>query len=124
MFLFLLVFTCSGYTHCDKNAEKDYLGCWIDSREENKPPYEGAVFRPCGYKEFPPSRFRFKFELLEDGICKILKVSPIDAHYMEEGTWKFDAPTNTLTLYNANGTLHRSYEVLKAEHDLLELRSF
>jgi hypothetical protein len=118
----LVIFTFSGFSTCIEKAESELLGCWVNSREESKVPSVSTIFRPCDFKEFPPSRFRFTFELMKAGKCKIGMVGPTDAHYMENGTWAFDKKTNLLELFNAEGNSHRKFEVLDFGENLLELK--
>ena len=118
----LVIFTFSGFSTCVENSEKELLGCWKNSREESKDPAVSTVFRPCDFMEFPPSRFRFSFELMKAGKCKISMVGPTDAHYMENGTWTFDKKTKVLELFTAEGNSHRKFELLKFEKNFLELK--
>lgn len=120
--LTLLTFVFSGFSTCIENQETELLGCWKNSREESKDPAVSIVFRPCDFMEFPPSRFRFSFELMKAGKCKISMVGPTDAHYMENGTWTFDKKTKVLELFNAEGNSHRKFELLKFEENFLELK--
>jgi len=119
----LVIFVVSGFSTCVENQEKELLGCWANSREESKVPSVSTIFRPCDFKEFPPSRFRFKFELMKAGKCEISMVGPTDAHYMENGTWAFDKKTHLLELFNGEGNSHRKFEVLNLGENLLELKS-
>ena len=52
--------------------DSNLLGSWTNSREENQLNSNDLVFRTFDFKKFPPSRFRFKMELNEDGSCKYL----------------------------------------------------
>ena len=57
-----LVMTISLFALMSCNKEKvnkrNLKGCWTHSYEES---YD--IYRPCDYKEFPPSRYRLTFEL-------------------------------------------------------------
>ncbi len=99
------------------------LGSWTDSREENQLNPNGLVFRPSDFKKFPPSRFRFKMELNEDGSCKYLYLHPTDRHRMVSGKWDYDTKTQTLKILDVNGKIIKSYKVTKADKDLLLLRN-
>ncbi|MEM7087870.1 MAG: hypothetical protein AAF489_16935 [Bacteroidota bacterium] len=118
----LVIFVFSGYSTCVENQEKELLGCWKNSREESKDPSVSTVFRPCDFMEFPPSRFRFSFELMKAGECRIAMVGATDAHYMENGTWTFDKKTRLLELFNAEGNSHRVFEIINFGENLLELK--
>jgi hypothetical protein len=118
----IAIFTLSSFSTCVQNAEKELLGCWMNSREESKDPAVSTVFRPCDFMEFPPSRFRFSFELMKAGECKISMVGTTDAHYLEDGTWAFNKRTKLLELFDGNGNSHRKFEVLGIDTNLLELK--
>lgn len=118
----LIIFVFSGFSTCIENQEEELLGCWANSREESKDPVVSTIFRPCDYMEFPPSRFRFSFELMKAGKCEILRVGPTDAHYTENGTWTFDRKMHLLELFNAEGNNHRKFKVLNLGENLLELK--
>lgn len=118
----LVIFTLSSFSTCVENAEKELLGCWKNSREESKDPALSTAFRPCDFMEFPPSRFRFSFELKKEGECKMSMIGATDAHYMENGTWTFNKKTNLLELFDKEGNSYRKFEVLRVESDLLDLK--
>ena len=120
--LYLLVLVCGSFTTCQDIQETNLVGCWANSREESKDPSVRTMFRPCDFKEFPPSRFRFTFELMKAGKCEILRVGATDAHYTEFGTWTFDKKTHLLELFNVEGNSHRKFEILNLEANLLELK--
>src|ERR1039457_2199153 len=86
-----------------KINKSDLLGCWTDSREENTQGSNVFIFRPCDYKVFPPSRYRFKMNLKSGSICSWLELAINDAHYMVDGTWTFNEATNELKLLNNEG---------------------
>ena len=94
----------------EKINNRNLKGCWIHSHEEN---YE--TYRPCNYKEYPESRFRFTFDLMKNNKCEYLFLAPDDTHYMEEGTWNLDKENNILELNN------EKYKITHFESDLLML---
>ncbi len=91
--------------------DSNLLGSWTDSLEENQLNSNGRVFRTFDFKKFPPSRFRFKMELNEDGSCKYLH--PTDRHGMISGKWDYDAKTQTLKILDVDGKIIKSHKVLK-----------
>lgn len=119
MICILAVFFTS-FNSCQEKGEKQLLGCWTDSYEENKPDSSSQLFRSCDYS-FPPSRFRFSFDLKRNGICSYFKLSPDDGHYMEDGTWQFDPGTKVLEIWNLNKVKVSAFEVLKAQNNQLFL---
>jgi hypothetical protein len=81
------------------------LNCWVHVYEENPDVYS-QVYQVCELsEELPPSRFRATYTFLEDGICKYLALSPIDAHYTATGTWEFDKGNRQVKVYDENGDL-------------------
>ena len=100
----------------EKSDSQKLLGCWTDSREEST--NEFSVYRPCDYKSFPASRFRFKMVLKEDGKCKWLYLAPNDGHHMKPGSWKILEESRVLTVYAENGReteLSRAFELAEDE---------
>ena len=84
-------------------SKSDLLGCWTESREENAPGSNVFIYRPCDYRVFPPSRYRFKMILSSGSKCSWLVLASNDGHYMQDGTWTFNEETNELILYNTEG---------------------
>ena len=124
-FILYLLFAFSFTIHAqtDLIKEKDLLGCWVDSREENINYSDIRVFRPCGYKSFPPTRFRYYFSLKENNECRYKVVGSRDIHYMEEGLWSYDPKTKQLTIANLDGKPLRIYYVVRLENNLLGLKN-
>jgi|SRR5687768_1440243 len=111
---------------CRKSSEElgpaFLINCWIHSLEEQNnvqgPP---DIFRPCDYKDFGPARYRHKINLKADNQAEYLVLSPIDAHYTEEGTWEFDDVNSILRILDASGEIFYEYEVLEIQEDKLIL---
>lgn len=97
-------------------------GCWTDSREEYQHDDGFKVFRPCTYKRFPASRFRYRMDLQADGSCTWLGLAPNDRHSMKPGTWHHDKATQTLRIKDAAGKAVHTYEVLEIRKDMLKVR--
>jgi len=97
------------------------LGCWTDSREENTD--NTNIYRPCDFKSFPISRFRFKMDLKENGSCAYLYLAPNDAHHMKDGTWTFDENTKTLKIFNASNEVIKNFIIAKVGEDILQIEN-
>ncbi|MCB9233712.1 MAG: hypothetical protein H6581_18790 [Bacteroidia bacterium] len=97
------------------------VGCWTDSREENAPGSTTQAFRPCDFKKFPASRFRFRMDLKSDQTCQWLYLAPNDAHHMEPGTWTYDPGTHLLKIKNNAGKEVQKYEVKGGNAEVLLL---
>lgn len=120
--LALMVLVFSDFNKCSNKSGMDFLGCWMDSREENKAETDSNIYRPCDFKEFPPSRFRFSFELLENGDCLWFRLDPADAHSMEKGTWTFDVQTRILEVRDLQKKIVKKYLVVDFSDQMLTLK--
>ena len=98
---------------------------WFHSYEEQKNHAEPiAIYRPEGFKEFPPSRFRMKYLFKEDGSCQWLVLHPADAHYLKSGTWEVSRDeTQVILIYNQQHNLQRSFRIIEIQKDLLRIES-
>ena len=48
-------------------------------------------------------------------------LSPVDAHYMEEGVYDFDVETSILKIENMDGDIINRYIVVEIAHDQLKM---
>ncbi|MFZ6033905.1 MULTISPECIES: hypothetical protein [Melioribacter] len=92
---------------------------WYDSYEEKTDSTD--IFRPEGYKEFPPSRFRRRITFNDDGACSWLVLHPADAHYLETGTWKFNGAERLIFVYNNKGEEVHVMKILELNRELLRV---
>ncbi len=117
--LYILGFiTFSGTCAQDKSL---LIGCWTDSREENVGDTDISIYRPCEYKEFPPSRFRFTMELRENNECSWLYLAPNDAHHMKEGTWMYEEKDATLVIFDENQNEIKRFKIEFLDEDILKV---
>lgn len=124
--LIVLIILALSFNICGQTNEiskAKLIGCWTDSREENVARSGESIYRHCDFKEFPPSRFRFKMELKDDGKCLWLDLAYNDGHKMKEGTWVFDEKTNTVQLTDLDGTIAREFVINKADFDILVIEN-
>lgn len=91
---------------------------WISSYEEQEPGGEVDLYRPAGYKEFPPRRFRMQYIFLEGGSCQWLYLGPTDGHYFKPGRWQLLAD-NVLQIEQGEETVR--YHVVELAEDLLRI---
>ncbi|MFA6401663.1 MAG: hypothetical protein WCX31_08565 [Salinivirgaceae bacterium] len=105
-----------------KINKSDLFGCWTDSREENDLQTTICVYRPCNFKEFPLSRFRFKMDLRNDFTCSWNYLAPNDAHSMQEGTWTYNEEKTELIITNSEGEQVEKFVVEQVEKDLLKIK--
>ncbi len=87
------------------------INCWIHAHEED-PADDIDLYIVCDANDLPISRFRKTIDLRSDGTATYLVLSPIDAHYTEEGSWNFDLASQTLEILNADGKIHLSQTVV------------
>ena len=95
---------------------------WKRSFEEETDSVQ--IFRPSDYKEFPPARFRQTYDFMEDYTCKYLVLSPNDAHYFEEGTWRYDSENKILEITTSQNNIVIKYRITNLSEDLLTMISF
>ena len=97
------------------------INCWIHSHEED---YADDIdlYRLCDAGDLPISRFRKTLDLRMDGTATYLVLSPIDAHYTEEGTWSYLTESQTLEILQADGKIHLSKLINVIDENTLELK--
>ena len=100
-----------------------FFGCWVDSREENEADSKISIYRPCDYKEFPQSRFRFKMVLRPDYSCSWLYLAPNDGHKLIEGKWYFDKEKSILKILNLRGGLVKRFNIEEIEKDKMSIKN-
>ncbi len=100
----------------------DLCNCWMHSREEQESNSDDRIFRPCDYKEFPPSRFRQSYTFNSDGSCKYLFLAPTDGHYNKDATFTFDNESKELVIKKKEGGEMRM-QLLTLEKDLMLIKS-
>lgn len=93
---------------------------WVHSREEERPESGGQIYRPAGFRQFPPSWFRMQYVFHEEGACEWLYLAPNDAHHFRPGTWWFDRDEEDV-LHIAEGDRTVSYRIVELTPDLLRL---
>jgi hypothetical protein len=124
-FLIILIIPFLSFNVFGQNIKinsSDLLGCWTDSREENDPQSMIYVYRPCDFKEFPLSRFRFKMDLRNDFTCSINCLSANDAHSMQEGIWTYNEENRELKLKNGEGKEVETFIIEQVSKDLLKIK--
>ena len=110
------------FTHCgyEKVSDLDFIKkSWQHSYEEENT--SGTLlYRPCDYKEFPPSRFRQYFEFKDNYVCVYLVLSETDGHYTIEGTWKYNESTNIVTITNETDVVFE-FKILELKKNILKI---
>jgi hypothetical protein len=115
-------FTCYGQETII--SESDLIGCWTHSREEDKINSEIMVYRSCNYKEFPPSRYRHRFELKENGKCIVLSLASNDSHSMSEGTWIYKRKKQIIVIFNAKGKSINKFRLIEFNENIMKLKNY
>lgn len=108
----------SNYIFSDINID---LLCqhWIHSREEQQTDQE-QIYRPTGFKEFPPSRFRMEYIFNKNGDCEWYYLSPDDGHKFKSGKWKVD-PNNKNIIQIIKDGVTESYQIQELTKDKLQM---
>lgn len=126
MLLLLLFQGCKAQKEISSNlkeANHVILGEWRVSREENKK--EGdvliEVWRRPSY-DFPISRFRDKWEFMDDGHLQYNIPGPTDKPETKKGSWALKAEEDKLMLIINKETGSFTFEVVSLKVDLLALK--
>ena len=93
---------------------------WLHSREEQQQADKDELYRPKGFKEFPPSRFRMQYVFYKNGDCKWYYLAPNDAHRFKPGKWRID-PNDKSILQIITGETTVSFRVTELQKDILRL---
>ena len=110
------------YTYYDQEQvfDLDLLKrSWLHSQEEDGE-NSYSIYRPSGYKEFPPSRFRQYFEFKDNNVCSYLVLAPNDAHFIQEGVWEYDESTNIIRIINETDVIFE-FQILELNENILKL---
>ncbi len=121
-FLFVLFLSLQSFGQKLDINKLDLLGCWTDSREENTIT-NISVYRPCDFKTFPASRFRFKMDLQEDGTCSWFYLAPNNGHFMKDGTWTFNKEKKVLRIFNLNNEEVKSFIIEQVDENILKIEN-
>ncbi len=95
---------------------EELINIWVESHEEGL-----GTYRPSNFKQFPASWFRQTYNFMEENNCEYLILSPVDAHYMEEGKWEYDKDSETIRIYKINNDLVRELKVTSLTSNLLRI---
>ena len=115
----LIYFTvsCNSYDfNLNSNHPEELLNNWVASYEEGP-----EIFRPSDYKEFPASHFRQLYTFRKDNKCEYLILSPVDAHYIEKGSWEYIEEDNLIKIYNSQQKLIKKLKVKTFSKELLQI---
>jgi len=110
-------------TSCDSddldlntNYPNELINTWVESYEENY-----GTYRPIDYTTFPESNFRQYYNFTENNKCEYLVLSPVDAHYMENGFWEYIESESIVNMYDSNKNLNRKLKVISISSDLFQI---
>lgn len=119
--LALMVWACPKEEATHEQLTQALAGCWTHAYEEEEA--NGPKFyRPCDYREFPPSRFRDFFDLAQDGSCEFAQLAANDAHGTQTGSWEYDASGQLIIIRSQEGNVVRRLIIENAAEDLLMIR--
>ena len=99
-------------------TEDALMGCWMHAYEEEKGE-SGKIYRPCDFRDFPPSRFRDSMEFMIRGECSYKVLASNDAHHMAAGRWEYLEATKQVKIYDADGKVVKSLQIIKVGDDIL-----
>lgn len=114
----LLAYGCSDNDNLKLNSNypNELINAWVESYEEGN-----GIYRPSDYTNFPISRFRQAYKFMEMNKCEYLVLSPLDAHYIENGLWEYDDQYQILRIYKLNEELLRELKVISISTELLQI---
>lgn len=120
LLLLASVMACSKQTP-DGIDWTDLYQHWTHSSEEQQDLHAPEhVYRPIGFKEFPPNFYRKQYVFRENGEVEWLWPSPADAHEMRAGTWEMDSQQHVIHVQEDHQRI--SYRVIELSKDRLVLR--
>lgn len=122
-YLGFIILLSALFLHCgctenelNPNYPEELINTWVHSYEENT-----EYFRANNPATFPASRYRQVYTFMEDNICEYLVSSPVDAHYIEIGTWEYDYINKNIRIYKKDGKLEE-LKVISISPDLLRIK--
>lgn len=95
--------------------------CWIDSHEENTINSKAEMYRPCDYKQFPLTRFRYKITFLKEGKCSWLQLEPNDRQHTMDGTWTYVKSAKTIEVFDSSKKSILKFKIVELQKDRLQL---
>lgn len=99
----------------------DYLSRhWVNSSEEQKQDDKTQIYRPEGFKKFPPSRFRMQYVFHKNGDCEWYYLAPDDNHKFKSGKWRFDPKDENILEIIKDGTTE-SYKIIDLNKNVLRI---
>jgi hypothetical protein len=103
---------------------KNLLGSWSRSFEEEPIHGDVQIYRPTESREFPPAMYRRRYVFNKDRTCEWLVLHPTDAHYMTSGTWIVDPHDRMVILvYDADGLVENvSFRVVELTAEIMRIR--
>jgi len=119
------LFACKGESNFVP-SKIDYIQfykSWANSFEEQNNTNEMIqIFRPSDYKVFPASRYREIVTFRKDSSCTFFVLDPADAHYFENGKWKFiNREINIIGILNSSDKVYKKFQILEWKSDLLKI---
>jgi hypothetical protein len=124
LLLFLFAFILLG-TSCEKNEDATRMPLleksWTQSYEESTSE-SFEVYRPSDYQVFPVSRYRQVFNFKDNHVCAYRVLAPNDGHYMENGSWTYNAVTHRIKIFSPNFSLLYAFEVVELQDNMLKLK--
>lgn len=119
----IIFYSCKTEEGCGNEPIQSLMGCWWHSYEEDIS-NDILIFRPCNDQdqEIPLSRFRSVYVLKDEGSCEYLVLHPLDAHYMEEGKWDYNACTGIIQVKTLKDSSIFEMEVMDLEEDKLTVK--
>ena len=120
-----MVFVSISLTNFSQEKEistSDLYGHWVHAVEEDIFFPGIQVYRPSGFRTFPPKRFRETFALGEEDQAWYLGPAPNCGLKRNTATWNYNSQTEILTIYGQAKRVLKQYFVIKRGLHELHLR--
>ncbi len=82
--------------------------------------YKLSFYRPCDTNDTTFDKFRFSFQLKENGQCTYHSILAQSSNKMVDGTWTFDVVKATLHIFNEDGRQVTQFTIQEYAPDLIK----
>ncbi|MBV1924449.1 MAG: hypothetical protein KUG68_10530 [Flavobacteriaceae bacterium] len=98
----------------------DLLGCWTDVKEEGTNTL--SIYRTCDENNTTFDKYRFSFELKENGTCTYHSSVARSSNKMVNGTWTYDAEKATIHIFNEDERQVTQYTIEEYASGVLKFK--
>ncbi len=110
---------CQDNKQNENTHPEGLIGAWLHSHEDDTE--EIKVYRPAGY-DFPPSRGRVGFNLMEGGECIYYGIAPADGSTNEPASWRWEGGNTLVITPKEEGASEMVLEVVSVGEGMLKVK--